>query len=327
MEKRIYNVDLENITEQGLKELQQQYVQDPMSLLKVDEVDADHLTQRFTGFLKDYLSLAGIEGYVLGLSGGLDSSLVLDLSVEAIGSENVLGLLIPSEKTSQDSIDFGKMVAKQYGVSYAVVPQELFELAILADNLIEDSIDKQLSEQGSWQRTGYSDNSMRIGNDHARQRMKILRRAAAKYGLLVGGTTNDTEQQLAYFTTAGDGRGGIDIESIVSLPKTSEFQYAKHRNLPSEVIDRIPSAELMEGHTDEGELTKLIGYDVNYMTIDLMLTGRKIGLTPVQIESANNSPLITEESVNGVFAFVDRVSFKLKPEPSANTIYFSGGDT
>ncbi|MBT5023120.1 NAD(+) synthase [Candidatus Woesearchaeota archaeon] len=323
MNKRIYNVDLENITQETLTELKTQYMQNPMSLLEVDKEDADFLTKRITGMMKDYLEGCGLGGYVVGLSGGIDSSLVLDLSVEAVGAENVLGLMISSGKTSQESVDFAKRLADHYDVAHASVDKRLFEMAITVDNLIEEDIERQLVEQGRWKHQPSDYIAMRIGNDHARQRMKILRRQTAKYGCLVNGTTNDTEQLLAYFTIGGDGRGGVDIESIVKLPKTSEYQFARHRNLPQEVVDRIPSAELMDGHTDEGELSRSLGHKVSYQTIDLMLTGRKLGLDAEEIVKANNSPLITKECIGALYKFCDRMSFKTKPEPYADLIQFT----
>lgn len=321
MKKRIYNVNLEKITEDELIKLREQYMKNPMSLLDVDEEDADFLTEKFTSFLRDYKENNDLKGYVVGLSGGIDSSLVACLAVEAVGKENVLGLLIPSQKTSQESIDLGKKIAENYDIAYAIVDKCLFELAILADNLIEESIEKQLGEQGRWSHEPNDRKDMRIGNDHARQRMKIIRREAAKYGLLVGGTTNQTEQQLCYFTTAGDGRGGVDLEPILELPKTSEFQYARHKNLPREIVDRIPTAELVDNQTDEGELCQQIGSKVNYRIMDLIITGQRLGLNAEEIVKANNDKLITTECIKNLYAFMEKVSYKRKPEPHTDLAY------
>ena len=318
MEKRIYYLNTCNLNNDLLLDYQKQYLLKPESLLDLKVEDSEFITEKITGFLKDYKTKNNINGFVVGLSGGIDSSLTLDLSVEAVGKENVIGLILPSAKTSDESINFGKQLAAKYDVAFAIIDRRLFEMSILTDNLIEEDIERQFKKHGKWTHSSFDNLPMRIGNDHARQRMKILRRQAAKYGVLVNGTTNDTEQQLAYFTIAGDGRGGIDLEPLIMLPKTSEYKYAAFRNIDQKIINRIPTAELLDNHTDESELSKLLGCEVTYESIDLILTGIKLKISVEDIEKSNKNSLVTIKSILSVQQYLNRIQYKKVPEPYAD---------
>ena len=95
-------------------------------------------------------------------------------------------------------------------------------------------------------------NKIRLGNKIARERMSILYDVAKKEKALVIGTSNRTELLLGYFTKYGD--GGVDIEPLGALYKTQVYQLAKYLNVPSQIIKKVPSADLWKGQTDEGEL-------------------------------------------------------------------------
>jgi len=133
--RRIYKCNVSEYDEMDLprlSELRDQYMQNPASLLAVEKQDADYLTEKFTSFLRDYANEKGFKGYVIGLSGGIDSSVSAALAVKAVGKENVYGMLLPSKFTSQQHIDDALMLAEQLGIStndYSVV-QANFDKAI-----------------------------------------------------------------------------------------------------------------------------------------------------------------------------------------------------
>lgn len=301
--KRIYKCDVsryDDMDQSELEELREQYCRDPMSLLEVDEKDAKYLTKRFTRFLSDYVSKHRFKGYVIGLSGGIDSSLSAMLAVKAVGKDNVYGMLLPSKFTSQEHNEDAIKIAGQLGIktnNYKEV-QELFD----------DAIEMTMRMTGiAKEDPKYN---LLLGNNHARERMKILRGKAASLDCLVLGTTNQTEAWLGYATIAGDGYKGVDIEPIYQLPKTSERMYSRLIGMPENIITKAPTAGLWEGQTDEGEI------GMNYENIDRLMAGRMLGL-PVSKIVAINKGLFSKESADKIAALAKKNEFKAKPEPHA----------
>ncbi len=284
----------------ALEELRGKYEKSPMSLLNVDKNDAKYLTERFTKFLSNYARRNGFRGYVIGLSGGIDSALAAMLAVKAVGKDNVYGMLLPSKFTSQGHIDDALKIAEQLGIKtngYHVV-QSVF------DNTVDltmrmTGIDKSNPKY-----------KILLGNNHARERMKILRGKAMSLDYLVLGTTNQTEAWLGYATIAGDGYKGVDVEPIQKLPKTSERMYARHIGIPENIITKAPTAGLWEGQTDEGEI------GMSYKNIDRLMAGRMLGLSVKDIIAINKGAF-SKEAADKVVALAKRNEFKSKPEPHA----------
>ena len=307
MSKRIYSTDLENITTEELEKLRIQYMRDPMSLLDVDKDDAEHIKKQVAGFLRSYegdLIAKGypMGGYVIGLSGGIDSSLTAYLAVEAVGRERVYGMLLPSKFTTEEDISDAMLVVNNLGIEhndYEKVRKE-FGDAVAA----------------TMRMTGVDENHPKykiiLGNNHARERMKILRGAAYARNAIVLGTTNYSENMLGYATVAGDGYKGVDIEPIQKLPKTSERKFAKLIGMPDRLVNKVPTAGLWQGQTDEDEL------GVTYETIDRVLTGMELGLSNQEIIKANNKPEVSEKSIKLVKWWVEKNRFKGEPEPYAD---------
>lgn len=182
-----------------------------------------------TKFIHDEVGETGRKNVVIGLSGGIDSSVVATLAVEALGKDRVIGILMPASHMSMldDNYTDAKNLAESLGIKYYTIPT--YSL------LTTCTLDK-----------------IRRGNILARVRMIILYDQAAAHDAIVLGTTNKTEMLLGYFTKYGD--GGVDIEPIVDLYKTEVFKLARYIGVPEKIINKPPSADLWDGQTDEGEL-------------------------------------------------------------------------
>jgi NAD+ synthase len=179
---------------------------------------------------------------VLGLSGGIDSSLVATLACEALGPERVLGIMLPvdAEKDAKNIAD-AKILAEQLGMKHEVF--ELKEAVAAYDSLNLDKVAK--------------------GNLAARLRMVTWYARANQEHRLVLGTGNKTELMIGYFTKYGD--GGTDVLPIGELYKANVWDLSRHVGVPESLIKKAPSAGLWEGQTDEKEI------GVSYPELDSIL--------------------------------------------------------
>jgi len=204
--------------------------------------DYEPVREIIIDFIREYVSKAGVKGAVLGLSGGIDSSLVASLACEAIGPEKVLGIMLPVDaKKDSKNIDDARILAEGLGMKH-----EIFELkdAIAAyDSLNLDKVAR--------------------GNLAARLRMVTWYARANQENRLVLGTGNKTELMIGYFTKYGD--GGTDILPIGELYKANVWDLARHIGVPEKIIMKAPSAGLWEGQTDEGEI------GISYNELDSIL--------------------------------------------------------
>lgn len=193
-------------------------------------------------FIRDYVSRAGFDGAVLGLSGGIDSSLVAALVCEAIESEKVLGIMMPvdAEKDAVNVTD-AKDLAETLGMKH-----ELFELKQAVSAYDSLSLDR-----------------IALGNLTARLRMVTWYARANQENRIVLGTGNKSELMVGYFTKYGD--GGSDMLPIGELYKSNVWDLSNHIGLPERLVYKAPSAGLWPGQTDEGEL------GVTYRELDSIL--------------------------------------------------------
>jgi NAD+ synthase len=169
---------------------------------------------------------------VVGLSGGIDSSLSCTLAAEALGSENVLAVRMPYESSSPESLEHAQLVIDKLGVNSLTVP-----ITELVDPLFE--------------RFPKAD-QIRKGNAMARARMIVLYDQSQAFEGLVIGTGNKTEILLGYTTLYGD--SACALNPLGDLYKTQVRQLARAMELPEVIIAKPPSADLWVGQTDEGEL-------------------------------------------------------------------------
>lgn len=186
--------------------------------------------ERIVEWIKDYVDRSGGGSVVIGLSGGLDSSVVAALCVRALGRSRVQGVIMPCGSADKDETD-ARAVANWLGISYTV--QNLSHaFLIFCEKMVCD------------ERT--------LGNVKARLRMTMLYAEANSTGSLVIGTGNRSELMTGYFTKYGD--GGVDIEPIGHLYKTEVRELAKDLCVPQNIIDKPPSAGLWTDQTDEKDL-------------------------------------------------------------------------
>src|SRR4029077_14526507 len=201
--------------------------------------------------LRDYVNKVGCKGVVLGLSGGIDSSLVATLAVDALGPDRVYCVMLPYRYTSQQSLDDAAQVAKALGVPYDVVP---IESAVLG-------LEKALAPVFAGQPRDVTEEHLQ-----ARARGTMLMAISNKFGLMVVTTGNKSEMSAGYATLYGDMNGGFN--PVKDLYKTEVYRLSRLRNrwrpegalgpsgrvIPENVIVRAPSAELRENQTDQDSL-------------------------------------------------------------------------
>jgi NAD+ synthase len=183
-------------------------------------------------FLHDAVTKVGFERAVIALSGGIDSALAAYLVSAALGPENVLAVRMPYQSSSPDSLEDAQTVIDALGVHSATIP-----ITPMVDPLIE-----RFPDAGK----------VRQGNIMARMRMVVLYDQSAAFGGLVIGTSNKTETLLGYSTVYGDNAAAV--QPIADLYKAQVRQLARALDVPPEIIDKPPSADLWAGQTDEDEL-------------------------------------------------------------------------
>jgi NAD+ synthase len=183
-------------------------------------------------FIDNEVRKVGFGRVVLGLSGGVDSSLVATLAAEALGPKNVKALIMPYQTSDPKSREDAMRVVKQLGIEHLVVD-------------ISPQIDAYFA------RFPEADNKRR-GNKMARERMSILYDHSLAWRALVLGTSNKTELLLGYGTIYGDMASAIN--PLGDLYKTQVWQLADAVGVPTEIVRKAPSADLWAGQTDEVEL-------------------------------------------------------------------------
>jgi NAD+ synthase len=210
--------------------------------------DMPYEVERICDFIRKQVATAKANGVVIGVSGGIDSALVAKLCVLALGRNKIYGLSMPygnqSGKDGEDLIKKLDLTGWEINIKNSV--------DIILENLTFTPEDMPQNKS-----------KLIKGNICARVRMINLYTQANQYNLLVAGTGNRSEHMVGYFTKYGD--GGTDFEPIEHLYKTEVWAMAKYLKLPKKIINKVPSAELWEGQTDEGEL------GITYKELDKIL--------------------------------------------------------
>ncbi|MGB9956752.1 NAD+ synthase [Haloferax prahovense] len=262
----------------------------PFDLLFSDEELEAH-REHITTFIEDTVEAAGADGAVLGLSGGIDSTLTAFLAVEALGEENLHGLVMPSVANAEDMMSDAEGVAEMLGIEYDVV-----EIQPIAETFFDTFPEA-------------ADDRMAAGNVYVRTRAVLNYFVANHENRIVLGTGNRAEAMTGYFTKYGD--QAVDCNPIGNLYKQQVRQLAAHVGVPEELVLQTPSAEMWSGQTDEDEL------GLTYDALDAILALHVDG--PLSKSATVRHLGVTEEQVDRVVGLVEGSAHKrsMPPAPSA----------
>ncbi|RLC63658.1 MAG: NAD(+) synthetase [Chloroflexi bacterium] len=209
------------------------------------------LPDQIAAWLREQLTTAGADGFVVGLSGGVDSATSAALAVRAVGSEHVLAALMPCHSQPEDA-RLARLVAETFGI-----PTVTVDLSGAYDALM-DTLPP-------------SDHPLAAANIKPRLRMITLYYLAQSHNYLVLGAGNKSELMVGYTTKWGD--GGVDLLPLGDLYKTQVWELARELGVPQGIIERPPSAGLWPGQTDEGEM------GITYRELDRVLAAIEAGDT------------------------------------------------
>ncbi|MFA6804911.1 MAG: NAD+ synthase [Candidatus Methanomethylophilaceae archaeon] len=223
---------------------------------KLHEIDAKDV-EKLTDFIIGAVERTGCKGLVVGLSGGIDSAVVTKLCVDAIGADRVLNIFMPTSVTALDDYKGTRDLSKLWGTTYKMV-----DIQPAVDAFTAALFSKDIAP-------------LERGNISARCRMIVLFNNAKKRNYMVVGTSNRSELMMGYFTKFGD--GASDMVPMADLYKTQVWEVAKIIGVPQEYIDKVPTAGLWEGQTDESEM------GVTYRDLDHVLNGFALSMTDGEI--------------------------------------------
>ncbi len=243
----------------------------------------------------DYVRKNGFQGVVIGLSGGIDSSLVATIAVDAIGRENVAGIFMPSPFTSKESREDAEQLAKNLGITLKELPIS----GIMASYM------KVLELQFAGRPKDTTEENLQ-----ARIRGNLLMAFSNKFGWLVLTTGNKSEMSVGYATLYGDMAGGFAV--IKDVPKTLVYDICRWRNavnkqeiIPARVLIKEPTAELKPNQKDTDSLPP-------YAQLDPVLKAY------IEYELSFDDILdlgVTEEQTKRVIGMVDRSEYKRRQSP------------
>jgi NAD+ synthase len=214
----------------------------PSTLEELLGQDYKKISRKIEKFISAYISKSSAKGLVIGLSGGLDSSVVLKLGVNALGRSNMLGLVMPSYTTPREDTAHAIDLAKELRIRYHII--DIHPIIQKFEEILPENKEAR-------------------GNLMARIRMSILYYYAGINGYLVAGTSDKSEVQIGYFSKFGD--GAADIMPIADLYKTQVRALAQYLGIPVAIVQKKSSPRLWENHLAEEE----IGMD--YEIIDQIL--------------------------------------------------------
>ena len=254
--------------------------------LVISQKEANLIIQRKIRAIKKHFRKYGYKKAVIGLSGGIDSTLAAALTVRALGGRNLIVVRMPYEKLFQDSLRQAEKIALSLGVPRKNI------LTVPVTRAVDASWKKLKNFPGG-------DKKIRKGNMMARERMKILFDLSSAIKAVVVGTENKTECYLGYYTVGGDHVSGF--EPILDLWKTQVYQLAGFmKEMPDFVLKKVPTAGLWKGQSDEGEL------GVSYADIDIILSAFiDFGMSQVEIKKKFKIPQTKVNSVLTKFQAIE----------------------
>jgi NAD+ synthase (glutamine-hydrolysing) len=225
-------------------------------------IDAALTEQWLVTFIRDELTRRGFTKALVGLSGGVDSAVTAYLATRALGAENVTGVRMPYRTSSPESLLHAQLVIDALGIPSRTVD-------------ISPAVDGYLSTQPDA-------DPARRGNVMARMRMIVLFDLSARDAALPLGTGNKTERLFGYFTWHAD--DSPPINPLGDLYKSQVWSLARHLGVPSVIVDKPASADLMTGQTDEGD------FGISYARADEILNWLLAGYTPAELIARGFDP-------------------------------------
>lgn len=234
-------------------------------------IDFEKETERIVSFIRKVVQGASADGIVIGLSGGIDSSVVGALCVRAMGKSKILVLLLPSDHTPTQDVKDALGLAETWGVRLAKVP---------ISGIVEE-LRSSAKIRGT---------NIARANIEARIRMTILYYYANTLGFLVAGTGDRSESLIGYYTKFGD--GGVDLLPIAHLYKTQVRELGTYLGLPMSVVKKPASPQLWPGHEASDEIP------ADYDKLDVVLHRIfDLGLSPGDAVSGAGVPVSVAEKV------------------------------
>jgi len=206
------------------------------------ECEEEEIYQGLCMGVRDYVSKCGFKKVLVGLSGGIDSSLVATLAADALGPKNVLGVGMPGPYSSSGSVRDAEALARNLGIDFRVIPiTPIFESYLATLDPAFGHVPRDVTEE----------------NVQARIRGNILMALSNKFGSLLLTTGNKSELAVGYCTLYGDMAGGLAV--IADLPKMTVYALSRYINragerIPQASLDKPPSAELRPNQTDQDSL-------------------------------------------------------------------------
>ena len=262
--------------------------------------------QGIQGWIRDYFKQHRLEYAVLGLSGGLDSSVVAAMLSNSLGGEKIMGVLLPdSEVTDSKDVEDAIHLADKLGIK-----KKKYDISSLVSAFVQQ--DPEIADRGLGGEYRYG---VQYGNLKARVRMiKLYEVSQLMSGRsVVVGTTDKSEWLMGYFTKYGD--GGVDLEPILNVYKTQVRAIAKELGLPREIISKKSSPNLVPGISAEVEL----GF--SYEELDLILAtvvdgvGKRMSLQSSR-EVLSNNYGINSLTVDKVLEKISGTAHKREMPPS-----------
>ncbi|MEM2890426.1 MAG: NAD+ synthase [Candidatus Hadarchaeum sp.] len=249
------------------------------------KINAAVVEKKLTTFIRKKVRESGADGVVIGLSGGIDSSVTAVLCVRALGPEKVLGISLPEGGVSNPSdIADARMIAEKLGIDFRII--DIAPVVKAMKGQLEVKPEARLPN----------------ANILPRVRMVVLYYYANMLNRLVVGCSNRSELRTGYFTKYGD--GASDLAPLGALYKTQVRELACHLGIPKQIVDKTPTAGLWPGQTDEGEL------GISYKNLDMIFAGLDLGLKPNEIAKIVGLSL---DEVKSIVERERRTLHKLRP--------------
>jgi len=276
--------------------LEPKHLREPIPPARAPQLDLiEEIYEALVLGARDYARKNGFDRAIIGLSGGVDSSLTAAIATDALGAENVIGVTMPSRYTSSDTLSDAELVASNLHVQLITVP-------------IEDIF--IVYEQTLHRPFGEGQPGIENENLQARIRGNILMALSNRFGWLVLTTGNKSETAVGYCTLYGDTAGGFAV--LKDVPKTLVYELAEYANrkagselIPQSVVHRPPSAELRADQVDEDSLPP-------YSVLDPILQAYVEEDKPPGEIAAGGFDV---EVVNEVVQMVDRNEYKRRQVP------------